>query len=208
MSAILWLTLMTVVAPTHKETFDRVSSTVSSAAWYFSYEREREVARVYRAMELVAQTTWPRDLNKMMSKWADGSDPTQMADAIVLAAHRNDVDPLLLVSIAWKESHFQRSAKGDKRAGMPRSCGPTQIRVDIRGRPSCDAFMDPYFAFDWTSQFLLTFPRSGGKINMTPYNGAKAGQAFWDLVSWMDKRLAREQPLRLASLYSHSWDVE
>lgn len=208
MFAILWLTLLTVSAPAHKITWEQVVFVPTEIAWSLSLEREQEVTRVHRAMEMVAESTWPRDLDQLMAKWGDGIDSRTVADAIVRASHQTGVDPLLLVSVAWKESHFKVRAKGDLRAGKPRSCGITQIRVDIRNRPTCDQMMDPYFALSWTAFFLKTFPRSDGRIDMTPYNGPKAARAFWALADTLAARLARENALQVAMLRSHSLMVE
>jgi len=153
---------------------------------------DEQVMRVHTAMTYIAEDPKGRySLDFLMRKW--GQDSFLMADAIVKGARAHDVDPLILVSVAWIESKFRVVAKGDHLGGAPRSCGPTQVMIVFKGRPTCDQLMDPYFAYEWTAGHIKNWPRRrDGSIDMTKYNGPKEAAQIRLYVKYLSKRLSKE----------------
>jgi soluble lytic murein transglycosylase-like protein len=140
-----------------------------------------EVVRVMRAMEILAATE-NTTTDKLML------DPERVAEAFVTHASEHNLDPLLLVAIAWSESRFRADAKGDHLGGAPRSCGMTQVRTDFKGRPTCEALLDPDFAISWTAQYLVDTSQKG-KLQLNRYNGGDYEVRIWRKVDWLKREL-------------------
>lgn len=149
------------------------------------------VQKVIRAMEAIAQTEWPQDLGKLLDRWGEGYLPQDWAEFIVDNAAAHAIDPLLLTAIVWKESKFKVGSLGDHRGGKARSCGPTQVRIDYKGRPSCQQLLDPDFALGWTARHLASFTgKCGGRICLKRYNGGD-----YEVKVWRDTDLMRRSIL-------------
>ena len=105
--------------------------------------------------------------------------PVALAEAVLLAADAHGIDPLVLLAIAWRESRFDPAARGDAHlGGRTLSCGITQVRIDIRGRPTCEELADVAFALDWTADHLMR----GDRMRLERWNGdAYALRVFGDV---------------------------
>lgn len=77
-------------------------------------------------------------------------DVALLSQSVRSAGLAHDVDPRILVGVAWRESRFRARAIGDQ----GRSCGAFQIRTDIPGRPSCRQAMDVPRAAEWAARYL------------------------------------------------------
>jgi hypothetical protein len=88
------------------------------------------------------------------------------------------VDPVD-IAIIWRfESGFRWAAQGD--GGV--SCGPTQIRTDYEGRPSCEELMtDPSVGLEWTAHKLVDLRLEYGVVRIDRYNGAGEGAMRYGL---------------------------
>lgn len=73
-----------------------------------------------------------------------------LTSAVREAGARHDIDPRLLLAIAWRESRFRAHAIGDH----GRSCGAFQIRTDLPGRPTCRRMMDLHHGADFAASYL------------------------------------------------------
>lgn len=204
MTLILTLWFSLLCAPLPDSAFVEAKTTVVEMLEHYTTAHETQVGIVHHAMEIMASKAWPFNLPELMRRW-DGQDSHTVADAIVHAARKHNIDPMLLVAISWKESKFRVKAYGDHLKGKPRSCGPTQIRVTVPNRPTCEQLVEsPYFAFDWTAGFLQTFPRrKGGGLDMVGWNGPKAAAWFDEQVAKLHAQLEKERPLLLAALSRH-----
>ena len=149
------------------------------------------IRRVVAAMAVLARREVPSNLRTLLRRW--GTEPVELASVILMAADRHDVDPLLLVAIAWRESRFRANAKGDHRDGRIRSCGMTQIRVDFPGRPSCDELMDVEAAVLWSAEHLAGARREDGTLVLARWNGRDYENRVWRDVDAM-RTLAGESP--------------
>ena len=151
------------------------------------YER---LHRVHEAMEAVAETKWPHDLQKLMRRWRQPYSSWDFAEMFLKHADANGIDPLVLVAITWQESKFKAVVKGDHLRGKARSCGCTQVRTDIRGRPKCTQLLDPDFAIGWTAKHLAGFVRRcKGKLCLNKYNRGEYEVKVWRTVDLMRRAL-------------------
>ena len=145
--------------------------------------------QVGQAMEVLAATE-NTTLTRLLARWGQG-DPEVLAGLFWDIARQHKIDPLLLVSIAWKESRFKAASEGDFKRKRPRSCGMTGIRTDFKGRPTCEQVKDPAFALNWTAAHLASFPaRCEGAMCLSRYNGGKKYEIeVWRLVDQMRRGL-------------------
>lgn len=123
-------------------------------------------------------------LTELMELW--DQDSYQIADAILRGAKANKVDPLVMVALAWRESNFYLKAKGDKKDGKFRSHGPTQVRVDFKGRPTMEQLQNPYFAFEWSAKYI----KANGLASWNGRTQAKAVQERADKLRQTLLRMA------------------
>jgi hypothetical protein len=131
---------------------------------------------VLDAMKTVSSQEEGLPLEWVMAQWDQEGQSMRIAHAIKEAAVSYNVDPLLLVAIAWRESRFNQHALGDRRNGVYRSCGMTQIRTDFTGRPDCDTLVsDYYLAFNWSAKFI-----SEGRL--ARYNGQEYASAILQIA--------------------------
>lgn len=145
--------------------------------------RDLRVRRTLSAMSLLASEEWPGDLDALMRRW--GTRPVPLAETIVLAADRWDLDPLIVTAMAWRESRFRPAATGDHMDGVPRSCGITQVRTDFPGRPTCERLMDARFALLWTVERLAAIRNDAGRLNLSRWNGGGYERDVWRDVDWI-----------------------
>lgn len=145
------------------------------------------VRRVVGAMALLAEGEPPGDLRTLLRRW--GTDPSSLAEVIVMAADRWEIDPLVVTAMAWRESRFRPGALGDHRDGAPRSCGITQIRTDFPGRPTCERLMDVNFALLWTTERLAASRDAQGRVALSAWNGGGYETDVWRDVDWIRSRL-------------------
>jgi len=140
-----------------------------------------EPAQVLRAMSLLAESenTTPE---KLMP------DPAAVARAVQDQAEEKQLDPLLLLAIAWTETRFKVNMKGDYLNGKPRSCGITQVRTDFHGRPTCNQLLDPAFALGWTANQLNLIADDAGRVRLNRYNGGDYEVRVWRLVDWLRRQ--------------------
>lgn len=154
-------------------------------------DRDFQVQKVTQAMEAIAQTVWPNDLGELLDKWGEGYAPQDWAEFIVDNAAAHSIDPLLLTAIVWNESKFKVGSLGDHRGGKARSCGPTQVRTDFKGRPTCNQLLDPDFALGWTAEHVAKFAeKCNGRICLKRYNGGD-----YEVRVWRDTDLMRRSIL-------------
>ena len=152
--------------------------------------REARIVKVVQAMEAIAQTESPQGLRKLLEVHGEPYTAEDWAGFIVDRAEENGLDPLVLVSIVWKESRFSAWVEGDRKKGRARSCGATGVRTDYKGRPTCKQLMDPNFAIGWTAQHLAKFPGAcDGDLCLSRYNGGKYEVRVWRTTDWMRRQL-------------------
>lgn len=169
----LWMSMVLVsLAPRDLATDHPTPSIIS---------RTDPVREVLTAMEVFAKTEHTTPSKLMVN-------PHDVATALVDSARAQQIDPLLLVTIAWTESRFRPAAKGDMKNGVPRSCGITQIRTDFKGRPTCEALLDPRVALDWTAKHLASTAKDG-RIRLNLYNGGDYEVQIWRKVDWLRREL-------------------
>lgn len=99
--------------------------------------RQARILQVVQAMEALGKTTWPHDIRELLKIWKEDYTVEDWATFITDAADTHGIDPIILTAVTWQEGKFKVRIFGDKKAGQYRACGPTQVRVDIRGRPTC-----------------------------------------------------------------------
>lgn len=154
------------------------AATLEEALW------DVRMRRVISAMAVLAQREAPYDLPRLLRRW--GTDPVRLASAILAASDRHDLDPLLLVAIAWRESRFQASAKGDYRDGTVRSCGMTQVRVDFPARPTCEELLTAEYAVRWSAKHLAAMrDLDTGVLALAGWNGQRYENDVWRDVDAM-----------------------
>lgn len=147
---------------------------------------DNSVQQVEKAMSVIAQTEWPHDIDKLLNHWGEGHSVEEWATYIVNTSRENRIDPLLLTAIVWQESKFKVRSLGDHHKGKARSCGPTQVRVDFPGRPTCEQLLDPEFALGWTARFVASFAdKCKGRICLKRYNGGGYEVKIWRNVDLM-----------------------
>lgn len=98
-----------------------------------------------------------------------------ITEAVREAGEAYNVDPKILLAIAWRESRFRPDAIGDN----GRSCGAFQIRTDIAGRPSCRRMQDLRASARYAAFYLDWLRRHcdyGDYI--AAYNGGCRGRNF------------------------------
>ena len=153
-------------------------------------DRNFRIHQVMQAMEAIAGTQAPYDIQKVLDTHGEKYSLEDWATIIVNAADKHKVDPLLLTAITWRESQFLAGTLGDHKRGKARSCGPTQVRIDFKGRPTCKQLLDTEFALDWTAKFVASFPsKCGGCTCLNHYNGGKYEVAVWRDVDLMRRSL-------------------
>lgn len=104
-----------------------------------------------------------------------GRQVDNITRAVREAGEAYNVDPKVLLAIAWRESRFRTNAVGDH----GRSCGAFQIRTDIAGRPSCRRMQDFNAAARYAAFYLDWLRRHcdyGDYI--AAYNGGCRGRNF------------------------------
>lgn len=144
-------------------------------------DQDPRIQQVVQAMGTIAKTEWPHDIDKLLGVWEEGYTVDDWAAYFVRAADAHGVDPILLVAITWQEGKFKVRIRGDKKKGKYRSCGPTQVRVDYPGRPSCQQLMDPDAALGWTASFLAA--RCKGQNDATCLRKYNPGRKYVRVVS-------------------------
>jgi len=118
------------------------------------------------------------------------TDPDLLVRIILEEADRHDLDPLLLVALAWKESRFNPKARGDKKGEVRVSCGWTQVRTDFKDRPTCEKLMNPRVAMAWTAKRLArTKKLCGGEVCLAYYNGGRYESKVWRLADRVRRAL-------------------
>ena len=156
----------------------------------FAQDEEARIQRVILAMEAVAATEQPYDLYVLLDYLDQDYTAYDLARIIQYHADENDVDPLVLTAIAWKESRFRIKNFGDYRRGKPISCGWTQIRTDYKGRPTCKSLMDPFVAMGWTAKHIAKFPKwCKGKMCLRKYNGGDYEVKIWRTADQMRRAI-------------------
>jgi len=143
--------------------------------------RQTRQTQVVEAVRVLGRTEHD-DLDRLQ-KW--GLTVESLAEMALRHAEAHGLDPLLLVTIAWKESRFIPTKEGDHRKGKPRSCGITGVRTDYPGRPTCVELKNPDFALGWTAAFLAATKKSDGQINISKYNGGQYEALVWRTVDWL-----------------------
>ena len=133
----------------------------------------QETARIEIAMAILAST------EKTTLK-ALTPEPRKVAQAISESARLMQMDPLLLVTIAWTESRYRPGMLGDH----GKSCGLFQIQNSkaYKSRPSCKQLMDPVFAAAWAADFLTQHP-------LESWNGHKYAEGIRRRLTWLQKQL-------------------
>jgi len=152
----------------------------------FSVDRDAQIDQIVKAMEAIASTAYPHDLDKLIEGWEQSYTARDIARIILDHAESNDIDPLVLTAIVWKESKFRVRTFGDYKNGKPRSCGMTQVMTTFRGRPECKELLDPYFAIGWTAEHLAKFPGwCKGWMCLRKYNGGDYEVKVWRIADRM-----------------------
>lgn len=96
----------------------------------------------------------------------------ELALQMVKAAQPHGIDPRILAGISWRESRLRPYRIGDQ----GRSCGITQIRHDIRDRPSCEQVTNTGFALKWTANELARLrTQCDSEWFIAAYNGGCSG---------------------------------
>ena len=159
-------------------------------------DRYDRLQQVHKAMQAIATTKWPHDLDKLMRRWKQPYTSWDFARFFLKHADANGLDPLVLVAITWKESKFKAIVKGDHLRGKARSCGCTQVRTDIKGRPKCAQLLDPDFAIGWTAKHLARFPGlCKGVLCLNKYNRGEYEVKIWRTVDFMRRALLTDRPV-------------
>ena len=152
---------------------------------------DARLTRVMLAMHTLAKREPCRDCNgvDLVRRW--GGKPELFAEAILKASDAYRIDPLAMVAISWRETRFDVTALGDSKEGTSiLSCGPTQVRVDFPGRPSCEQLQDAEFAMNWTAKKLDGMRDEFGRIRLTGWNGGRQYEIEVSRdVSWIREHL-------------------
>lgn len=88
-----------------------------------------------------------------------------LAKCAVQAGVAHNVEPGVLLGIAWHESRFQFRAVGDH--GV--SHGLTQVRTDFPGRPTPEELYNPCFALNYTAKKLSNWRATTGSGKPTQF---------------------------------------
>lgn len=167
------------------------------------------VAMVITGMERLASTEHPWSLDVLLTRY--GVKAVDLATLVVKYADMYNLDPFVLVAIAWEESRFNSHAHGDKRTNKEtgkkryRSFGLMQINLGsdgyVRGRPTMDECFIPGLALKWAARELARQRNYSAKVGKFDGKGrlflhrynSKNLKNSWDyeLKIWRTADLAR-----------------
>lgn len=115
---------------------------------------------------------------------ARGHKPLDLARIVDLPTTQG----FLLMALAWRESRWNVDSVGDN----GRSCGVTQVRTDLPGRPECAELLNAEFAFEWTTSKLDGCTTEQGFLRLSRYNGAGIGAVRYEAEVWRAMHLMVE----------------
>jgi len=146
--------------------------------------------RVLEAMRIMAAHGKVKNLDALMQSYQ--ADPQKIAVQILQGAKQHQLDPLLLVVIAWNESRFNPKAMSDfvKRPAEGQNCGLLQVRTDLPGRPSCDQMKSSEKNIGWVADHLQGIASlCRGELCLVKYNAGNYETRVWRKLDWLRRQL-------------------